>query len=374
MYQTANLSIFPDTFYLRLDPAFRNELFNDLILAFDGITNAARKLDIHCASLIEWKNGIKCLPLKVFRLIAQLLNKPLYEMEKGVIGVKASRYCKDTINLKFPIKINEDWAYLSELIRTDGHINRSNQIFIVNTNVDVIRCANQLFVQVGVPNNKVKIHQRKDRTFVVSVLNVTLGSIFSTLFQIPRGNKSGFVRIPEFISKSPYIVRCAALRGTFDGDGAVDVVSKQIDFRSKNTKYLEDIKHLLKSFGINSHVDQGGERQRLRISHELNIRKFQTLIGFNHSKRKQKLAKLLSSYKFHMSPYGKAKEVILKTIAELGKCSRFQIAKKIQKHPDWVKNLLRELLQLSLVAVDKHKLPYVYSLTQNGTTFLEEVK
>lgn len=365
MFQCIHLSELPETFYLKLDEGFRGALFNQLA-QIGGRKDISQRLGVHPSSIAEWKRGEKCIPLKIFKRIILIFKKSLNDIESYVEGIKASRYCKYAIALKFPIQVNEDWAYLSEIIRTDGHINCRKQIIIVNTDFGVIDQVKRSLLQIGIPIEQVKIYHRRGGTLNLVVPNITLGFFFHSFFEIQIGNKSGNTYLPSLIKESPISVVCASLKGIFDGDGDCYIRGKQIGLRSKSERYLHDVQQLLKRLGIDSHIHHDKGRRRLRISHENNLRKFYEQIGFAHTKRGQNLAKILSSYKLHMLPYRKAKRVVLQTVAELGSCTRFEIAKQIQRHPSGVKNYLKELSKMELVAVDKNRTPYSYSLTKKG--------
>lgn len=69
---------------------------------------------------------------------------------------------------------------------------------------------------------------------------------------IPKGLKSGIIRIPQIVFESSNKFKSEFISALFDCDGYIDKIAKTIDYSSKSRKFLEDLQILLTHFDIES--------------------------------------------------------------------------------------------------------------------------
>lgn len=123
---------------------------------------------------------------------------------------------------------------------------------------------------------------------------------------IPRGLKSGIIRIPKIVFESSNKFKREFISALFDCDGYIDSNAKTIDYSSKSRRFLEDLQILLIHLGIESVIrikkaklnGKIFENYRLFITDNVSIEKFKK-IGFRNKFKQERLNK--------HTPYGTRK-------------------------------------------------------------------
>ena len=95
--------------------------------------------------------------------------------------------------------------------------------------------------------------------------------------------------IPELVLKSKEAQR-GFLRGIFDAEGSVDVLSRHIRLCSKHKANLRQVQRLLRVFGVKSYVQ--GARSELRVVSRGNCILFRREVGFGYLPKRRKLARI----------------------------------------------------------------------------------
>jgi len=69
---------------------------------------------------------------------------------------------------------------------------------------------------------------------------------------VPKGLKSGIIRIPEIVFQSSNKFKAEFISALFDCDGYVPATGRNLDYSSKSREFLEDLQRLLTHFNIES--------------------------------------------------------------------------------------------------------------------------
>ncbi|MBU0532847.1 winged helix-turn-helix transcriptional regulator [Candidatus Micrarchaeota archaeon] len=200
-------------------------------------------------------------------------------------------------------EVDEEWFYVSELLRTDGHISKElNHIKLTSVTNELKEKIRQFFRRCGIGYIREKEYDR------IVAYNKTLACILVKIFEIPAGNKTFICTMPKWMKHANLKLLACALRGAFDGDGCVQLTkskrktggdTKRIRLYGASTRYLHDIKECLMRFNINSKIFKDARKNKtyfLQISRRDDIRKFAKKINFNHPKRRRKLSWVIKSY------------------------------------------------------------------------------
>ncbi len=253
------------------------------------------------------------------------------EINKIVTHTKIGRFGK---HLKIPLKfkIDENWFYISELIRTDGHISKDFiETKITNKDKGILDEFERFCKTI-----KIK-YLRKDKElnyYKYRVFNTTLGQIFNTIFKIPVENKSKNAYVPEWMKNAEENLLSKALQGAFDGDGGIQFgkdssKTRRIRFNTGSLQYAKDVRECLDKFKINSTLFKDPRKGKnvyyVQISKKKHMEIFRQKIGFLHAHKNEKLKKLLDSYGkyYHLDEFEK---IVKKLLEDEGKLTITQIA------------------------------------------------
>jgi hypothetical protein len=193
-----------------------------------------------------------------------------------------------------------------------------------------------------------KRYQRKDcNCEVVETKHQSIVNKFVEL-GIPKGLKSGIIRIPKIVFESSNKFKKEFISSLFDCDGYIDSKAKTIDYSSKSRKFLEDLQVLLTHFNIESVIriknskikDKVYLNYRLFITDNNSIENFKK-IGFKNDFKQERLEK----HKSNLSKKRKTHYISEKLV-----CIRIKSIKEIDN--------IREVYDLS---VDKN-----HSFIANG--------
>jgi hypothetical protein len=379
-YQKIHLENLPEWFYVQiLDDTKRLNLFNKAINKVGNSGNdLAKKLNISFKRLNRWKNAKRYIRFSYFKQIATIAKMDLAELENAEISIKGGTYCRNCLNLRFPVIIDKNWAHFSQLINTDGHIApKRKMIEIANKNkalLDIIKnfCNN---LDIG---NSVYEQPHHGNSFL-KITNKTLTNFFIEFLGCKAGKKFDTIKISEIILNSPKEIIASALRGAFDGDGWVCMSIKRIGIAMGSREYIKQVSQLLiNSFNIkNSTYGPRDNKYTCEITGIHNIKKFKKEISFDNSYRQERLIKIISeleeSYKTRFHKNCSLYEC-LKIIRENPNCTSKLISERLNRKRDSIMVSLKKLREkdkvLFIQSKEKGK-EYKYKINSKGIRFIE---
>lgn len=185
-------------------------------------------------------------------------------------------------NIKVPHEVDEDLAYLTGALISDGHL---------SPNYIDFSCFEEGFKN-SVKENLLKVFGKYDSYYNdnrIYLCNVFVPFFFNNILGIPIGNKSRTVKIPETIFKSDKKVIASFIRGLYDGDGTVNC---GLSYKTYSKKLAEDLSYLLARLGIFSYLRKTNEEYRVNIPSPY-YSAYEKLIGFNCISKKDGLRRLI---------------------------------------------------------------------------------
>lgn len=392
------------------------------------------------------------IPLDVFLSLCKFTS--VFYKIKGLRLNRARTY----LNINYPIKLTESFAFISECIRVEGHLTKK-RIVIENTNTEFtsrlkeglkkigIKEGNikeSLHIKIQVPENipkedikiinlanhkkikhfyertlNLKLGDKKEviftenrfsynkkqnykmfyenKSFVITfkiptngkiyanstlndtryqkacislkieVWNKTLAHILHKVFEIPYGNKSRIIKIPDFVKNSPKNTLKKIIIATLAAESTVATKNRFIAICSLSKDYLNDFQQILKRFNINSQLGKNS----LRISGIKNFRRINENFDLIIKTKKRALGKLLK-IKMEQSQKGLAKLFYLKSLEELKRATSIQIRNNNKRTGNSFRKYIRELLNEEYIRLVKEYRPKEYILTEKGKNLLNE--
>lgn len=240
------------------------------------------------------------------------------------------------LQLPLSFKVDEEWFYISELLRTDGHITKKLDVIkLTNVTDELKERFKSIFSKYGIG------YFREVALDRIQIHNKTLALLFVRVFQIPPGNKTFICRMPKWMKEANLGLLACALRGAFDGDGCVQFSTRgnqggetrRLRLYGASTGYLEDIQNCLLRFGIDSKMYKDPRENKtyfLQVSRRDSIVRFANHIGFLHPKRKMMLEKVVSSYRnyYFLADFEK---IAIKVVKKKGPLTINQLAKEVKR-------------------------------------------
>lgn len=369
--QEARLASIPDYFYVKiLDDEIRKDIFHraakDMGL---NQTSLAKRLGLNEGRLKRWRQGVRFMPMKFLREVCILANIDLNYLEKkSDMGLKGDTYCRNYLPIKFPIRIDKEWAYFSQLINTDGHVTSNlKMIEIANDDIKVLKNLKKFLKGFGVSEESVYEKEwNKGKYF--KICNRSFVRLFCLIFDVKPGKKYDVIKIPDVIKISPKSVIASALRGAFDGDGWVVKRTRRVGINSKSKQYMKDIHELLSIFNVNSYFRGPDKRGRYlcEITRYSNIKNFQKFIGFYNEKRMKGLEEIV----FYLSKnpqysISEAHEVILEKINKFEIIDTKKLSFLIERSEETTNRHLKELYCSGKINRNKVGKRFFYSLSND---------
>lgn len=194
-------------------------------------------------------------------------NHPMYIFRDFVYEKKEAQYIKVGDFIPSPKfvpheqsnDISANLAYFVGMIISDGHIEKGYRTIKVATKKDTEHF-NKMFAlgasELGC-KDCVKIGTNKRGDNIIRLNRKSIISDFSNKFQIPPGNKSGVIKVPDEIFKSSLKCVRSFLSACFDAEGDINITksgSLVINYSSVSKEMVIGVQHLLKKFGISSSV------------------------------------------------------------------------------------------------------------------------
>ena len=366
------LHYFPKNTKIKVDYDLLKYLSDGKIVSEWGKT-----LEVSLKNMSRYLNGSRPLPLYLFTKLVNYNNLDLI-LFQNKINIKIGRNGK-YIQIGPYLKVNEDWVYVSELIKGDGHI-PSNfwTIQFVNKNKFLISFVKNFFISLGLPVERTCVHLRED-IYYLTVRSYPIALILNKIFLVPTGKKME-IDIPNFVFRDP-IFSAAAVRGAFDAEGCVSFTgSRVIIIASISKNWILQIQSLLTNLKIKSSIYNYNEKgrnfpiYRLHINNRINLKKFYEVINPLHTDRKTKLKSILDSYSRNPDYFFKKK--ILTAIKE-GYCRKREIAKHLSLGLNTIGNNLAYLKKDNLIEPKAKFFTnkgtfFNYVLTSEGLKYLEQ--
>jgi predicted transcriptional regulator len=330
--------------------------------------------DISLKNMSRYKNGSRSMSLDLFNKIILSFNTDIIKLQNKIdikIG-KTGKYLK----IGPIIEINEDWIYVSELIKGDGHI-PSNfwTITFVNKDMILINFLISFFRSLGLDEKHIYLKKREDANFLI-IHSSLLAILFHKILDVPIGKKKE-ISINDFVIKDR-LLAISAVRGIFDAEGcASNTGTKRLSITSNSKNWLEQVKNILANLKIKSILykenRENGPIYRLFIYHIINIKRFYDIIRPLQTKRNKKMIEIIESYSGN--PIGAFHKKILESIKR-GNNKRVEMAEDLNLTKSAVGNNLMWLTRNELInAIEKCYTNkgsfYRYGLTERGLKYLE---
>jgi len=365
------LQFLPKNTKIKMDKRLRKTFF-----LTKSVTEWSKIFNISIKNMSRYINGTRCLPLNLVNNLISLTKIDIGRLQNKM-EFKIS-HSGNYLRIGPFVDINEEWVYVGELIKGDGHIPQNFwNITFVNNNKTLIDYVRDFFTSLGIKKKQTTLIEREDANFLI-IRSAVLAHLFNKILNIPTGKK-GELNIPDFIS-SNRVLSIAAIRGSFDAEGSVTFAgSRRISITSNSKQWLLKIKQILKKLRIESRVIEDKSKRevpiyRLLIFHKSNLKKFLEIIEPLHPKRKEKLREILNNYtKNSQRSFHKR---ILISIKKGNKRKR-DISKDIHQNLVLIGNNLNWLkkkeyiIPFEKVATNKGCF-YKYIITQKGEEYLEK--
>jgi len=211
---------------------------------------------------------------------------------------------KITINTKD--NINSDFAYISGLIATDGHISineRHANTFFYNTNLHLIDTFENKMSSLNFSYSSTK--QIKGRKSIINgkecISKKDILIIYNSRkefakklieFGIPSGNKSIKNQLNKKIVEYSDKTLCAFMRGIFDGDGSIRQNPEEITLTTGILENARLFQEILLRLGIISSVERSTRSWHCTVRGTTNCLLWVEKIGTNHPEKQDKFLKI----------------------------------------------------------------------------------
>ncbi len=258
-----------------------------------------------------------------------------------------------------------------EVIFTDTHFSYnkklSYRVFYKNKFFDVnlrIPTSGKIYVKSTLDDLR---YQKGCVSLKIEIWNKTLVHILHKVFEIPYGNKSRIIKIPDFVKNSSKNTLKKIISATLAAESTLATKNRFIAICSLSKDYLNDFQQILKRFNISSRL----RKNILRISGIKNFRKINENFDFIIKTKKRALSKLLK-IKMEQAPKGLAKLFYLKSLEELKRATSIQIRNNNKRTGNSFRKYICELLNEGYIQSIKEYRPKEYILTEKGKNLLNE--
>ena len=369
----------PKNTFVKVDDDIRQALFKKAIEKTKTLTNLAKVLNVSVGNLSRYKLGQRDTPLYTLRGLLNFIEanvESIGDYIKFKIGKISGFY------LRPPVEINQEWVYIAELVRCDGHI--SSNLWtcqLTNKNMELINIFVGFFKSLGLSSRHVDVRKNTAPFYKIAIIRSrTFTFIFNEIFGVPAGNK-GEISLPLWYFKdNEYLI--AAIRGAFDSEGCVEIGSKSLSPRrvkitNKSRTYLEDLKTALKKLGIYSSIRKKQKDHdifNLYIYSRTNLENFLKIVAPYHKQKRSRLESLLKSYDDNRVPEGSLRRGVLNSLVNKPK-RRVKIASdlglpkvKLGWHLKWLRK--NKLIEVVKEVYTNNGAYFVYRITRNGKKYL----
>ena len=370
--------------YIKFNEIFREEFFKLAHKKFGNFNLVGKYLNVKRPDTTiakNWRHGTNCCPLDLMIKLANEIEMPLEELEKGIeeiryktnIGKRGGSSGKPIKNPKLPVIVNEDFAEILGHICGDGTISRSNPkkgLFFnyINSESALIEYFQALIRKVF-GNIEPNIITRNGGSYTRENYVLQYPSIISLFILNVFDYKTDVnMELPSFLFDMGLNAKARFLRAMFDDESCVQVKRKKILFGLKPIKPVLDVIKLLNEFDIRTgkiHKYTNRIYNKFEIADQNSIIKFKISIGFKHPEKIKKLNKIIENrWRFERYCNYKAKERIIEIIRMNGELEVSQISKILKRHNGTVQRHLEDLKKEG--KLDSHK---VQRRINNTNTF-----
>ena len=152
------------------------------------------------------------------------------------------------------IELDEDLAFLTGLIFSDGHVMKlENSIEFCGNDINLINICYDLFEKVfNVTPRRIK--EKSRNSFRIRANCLELKKFFIDQLGIPQGSKSLSITLPDVFKKCSDSVFSAFIAGVIEGDGNIDKKNWRIRICSGSVNFVNELRENLKFRGIKSYI------------------------------------------------------------------------------------------------------------------------
>ena len=315
-----------EPFYIDLSDEGRKSLINKSLAKIGSIEHLVKKLNCSKKSLSEivsgqTKYGRRFIPAHFLKNLLSILSLDALNIENYVLHLKMGRNTRE-VAIKLPLRSSPELSILVAKALGDGCICSDWRFDYKNNSMELLDEV-IMAVEKAIGKSKFTLNNRGNNCYDLKFSPV-IGYILY-LLGVPKSYKiNQEAKIPYWIKNGDTEIKRSFLRGMYDDESCVDAKGKRIIIALGKTKkfeaslknFLNSIRNMLKSFGIDSaHINlqkEYGENVMLRfgIYGRNNFRRFQEEIGFTNTQKSKALESLNASY----LDLHKTKNQIFKTI------------------------------------------------------------
>ncbi len=376
----------PDKTFIYIDDSIRHKMFEKLVKK--SLTGLSLELSIKLKNLSRYKTGTRATTKNLFLKLVGKSGLRLCDFQDKIIIKVGKRGNK--IKIGPYLTIDQNWIYISELIRGDGSLvvgnNNSYKTCFTNKDLLLIKYVKDFFLNLGIEDRSIGIydHARNPDVKNLVVHSETISYFLNSFFSIPFGYKEN-IFLPKFIYLNKDFM-LSAIRGIFDAEGSVQNEkikgrnTRKVIIAMKDKEYMLSIQKILKKFNINSrfYKDKDKEMHRIVIgSRESIIRFYRKVKPLNVDKRR-KLIDLVKSYKdSRWLSFNEIIPVILKCLSQ-GNKKNLEIVRQTNLSSVRLQWHLKRARQIGYIEVKKKIITnqgsrYVYGITEKGKNYLKEI-
>ncbi|MBI5148700.1 Flp pilus assembly complex ATPase component TadA [Candidatus Pacearchaeota archaeon] len=220
--------------------------------------------------------------------ICKQQNLNFNDLEEISVNVYGGGTKNKTKSVKVPREIDEELAYLTGALISDGHLSKEYIDFSCYEDGFKKSVKEKLLNKFG----RFDSYCNDNRIYVC---NLFVPFFFNKLFGIPIGKKSPIVKIPELIFKSDNRVIASFIRGLFDGDATCRA---GLSYKTYSKSLAEGLTYLLARLGIYSYLRKTEKEYRVNIPSPY-YKRYRDMIGFDSISKTSDLKRLVEKQVEH---------------------------------------------------------------------------
>jgi intein/homing endonuclease len=186
----------------------------------------------------------------VEKLMNETKNVKIIESDKKHSKIQIIKGSNKVVNI--PHRMSEDLSYIIAAIICDGHLKTekyriSFEVIDIGLIKKFLEKMHKVFKVKGHCRKKIDKRGGRKAIYMVRINSKPIVVFLNNLFEIPRGRKSGIVKVPEKIMKSNLRIKKAFIEGVFDTDGGkrrrgFGLSSASKEFRDGMVELLSELK------------------------------------------------------------------------------------------------------------------------------------
>jgi len=278
------------------------------------------ELKISSRTLYYWINNKKGIPIWKLKKLISLWSTVCKKSDRDKEKIWENIYKHDKkfsisggkcVNL--PVKLTKDLAYLLGYICGDGCLVNPYFSFKKKKKMGCIisiyeeseqhlkNVIKPLFLEIF--DLKVNVvPSSNENSYNITFTSKVIHTFLTKVFDLPFGKKSGKLKIPDLIKKSPKDIQIAFIQGMYDSDGTIywyregkRIITK-IAIKQATKLMLDEIKEVLDRLKIKSNGPYWDRRAgvwSLEIKDKKSLRLFKHYINFRHHKKIELINRLI---------------------------------------------------------------------------------